>query len=96
MVAKVLAGLLAAVAVTVVGVYAALGTSGDVATGSLPVSEGGCCAAKAQAASCCSLSASACCAHEGEPAITESVAACAGGAVLAVAADGHGHGHDVE
>lgn len=84
MVAKLLAGLAAAIAVTVVGVYAAFGTgscdhSSDC---SLTVSEGSCCAV-AHAAPCCELSATTSCASEDQPAIRTSAAACIGGTALA-------------
>jgi hypothetical protein len=86
MIAKVLAGLLAAALATGVGVYVAFaggvtGSAESASTESLPVSEGACCM-KAMQASCCAKSeqSAANCAK------SDALAACAGTASFAVTA----------
>lgn len=93
MVAKILAGVVAALLVTGAGVYVAF--SGDSArdTGSetQTVSEGSCCALKAQLA--CDAAQSECLAVcAGQTCSPDALAACTGSAVLAVSAKTSGQG----
>jgi hypothetical protein len=84
MTAKILAGLVAAVLVTGAGVFVAFsgGTADEKpACGSLPVSEGACCALKAKS-SCCDSGGSAACGS------MDALAACAGSAALGTSPKG--------
>ena len=92
MVAKILAGVVAALLVTGAGVYVAFSGDSPRDTGSetLTVSEGSCCALKAQLAceAACPLQAE--CA--GQTCSSDALAACTGPAVLAVSTKTSGKG----
>ncbi len=95
MVAKILAGVVAALLVTGTGVYVAFSGDSVRDTGSetQTVSEGSCCALKAQLA--CETTESAC-SHQaecaGQTCSPDALAACTGSAVLAVSAKTSGKG----
>lgn len=81
MAAKILAGVVAALLVTGAGVYVAFSgdTARDVGSQTLTVSEGSCCALKAQLA--CEAARSAC---PNQACSSDALGACTGSAALAV------------
>jgi hypothetical protein len=93
MVAKILAGVTAALLVTGAGVYVAFSgdSARDTETATQTVSEGACCALKAQLA--CDAAQSECpAACAGQTCSPDALAACTGPAVLAVSAKTSGPG----
>jgi hypothetical protein len=93
MVAKILAGVTAALLVTGAGVYVAFSgdSARDAGSEALTVSEGSCCALKAQLA--CETTETACpAACAGQTCSPDALAACTGPAVLAASTRTPGQG----